>query len=249
MTIISNTNLNKEAKRPLVQVVCLDRHKNVYQQAVDVFRAEPGFKVIFEKSMERVLDLVENDVCDVLLATSAMVREGHSNWREFIEVLNAKSPWTQVIFLINPREIALASRALKAGSYHYAKLPISNEEIRLLVEAALASRPNVGRNLQAVWTKRRSKFEDMVGTAPAMKNVYRMIRQAAATNIPVLVTGETGTGKDLAARAIHQLSDPLGPGFSACPFGRLASGISAYRAFRACQGSFHRGGQDARRFF
>ena len=224
--------------RPVRQVVCLDRQQNLFRQTQDVFRSEKQVRVISEKSLGRVLDLVENDVCDVLLASSAMVRDGRSNWREFVEVLTAKSPWTQVIFLINPREIALASRALKAGSYHYAKLPISNEELRLLIDAALSNQPNVDHDIFASREPKQARFEDMVGSSASMKGVYRMIRQAAATDIPVLLTGETGTGKDLAARAIYQLGERSDKVFLPIHLGALPQELVPGELFGHVKGAF-----------
>lgn len=223
---------------PAVRIVCLDREKDLFRQTTEIFRSRKTVRVAFENGLERVLDRVENDVCDVLLASSAMVRDGQAVWREFVEVLTAKSPWTQVIFLIKPRELSLASRALKAGSYHYAKLPVSNEELRLLIEAALDSRPNVAPRCRAVRPRRPVGFEDMVGISPNMQSAYRLIRQAAATDIPVLLTGETGTGKDLAARAIHQLSERSANPFWAVHLGALPHDLVAGELFGHAKGAF-----------
>jgi DNA-binding NtrC family response regulator len=194
--------------------------------------------VVFEKSLEKALDLVEHDVCDVLLVSSSMVRDGRSDWLEFLQFLTAKSPWTQVIFLINPREVALASKALRAGSYHYAKLPISNEELKLLIEAALANQPDVDFSSRACRETGQTGFKDMVGISAGMRSVYRMIRQTAATDIPVLLTGETGTGKDLAARAIHQLSDRADEIFLPIHLGALPQNLAPGELFGHVKGAF-----------
>jgi DNA-binding NtrC family response regulator len=194
--------------------------------------------VVYEKSMEKVLELAENEVCDVLLATSAIVRDGRSAWKEFIEVFGAKSPWTRVIFFISPRELALASKALKAGSYHYAKLPVGDEELRLLIEAALDCRSRVDTQVRSGPSLRAMRFEEMVGVSAGMKNVYRMIRQAAATDILVLLTGETGTGKDLAARAIHQLSDRSEKAFFPVHLGALPKELVPGELFGHVKGAF-----------
>jgi DNA-binding NtrC family response regulator len=167
-----------------------------------------------------------------------MVRDGRMDWLEFVEVLTAKSPWTQIIFLIKPRELVLAAKALKAGSYHYANLPVSNEELKLLVEAALASRPNVDPHSQVLRENRKARFEDMIGVSESMKSVYRMIRQAAATDIPVLLTGETGAGKDLAARAIHQLSARIDNPFLPVHLGALPHDLAPNELFGHVKGAF-----------
>ena len=228
----------RDGETAAARIVCLDRSKDLFRQTKALFRDEDRVTVVYEKSMEKVLELAESEVCDVLLATSAIVRDGRSAWKEFIEVFGAKSPWTRVIFLISPRELALASKALKAGSYHYAKLPVGDEELRLLIEAALDCRPRVDTPVQCGPSPRVTRFEEMVGVSAGMKNVYRMIRQAAATDILVLLTGETGTGKDLAARAIHQLSDRSEQAFLPVHLGALPKELVPGELFGHVKGAF-----------
>ncbi|WP_054030278.1 sigma-54 dependent transcriptional regulator [Desulfatitalea tepidiphila] len=238
-----DTSKSPQSAKPTVRIICLDSQRDLCRQTKAIFGADDNVVVSFEKSFEKVLDLVEHEVCDVMLATSTLVRDGRMDWLEYVEMLTAKSPWTQVIFLIKPRELVLASKALKAGSYHYAKLPVSDEELKLLVEAALESRPSVDPNSQAIRQNRKTRFEDMVGVSANMKNVYRMIRQAAATDIPVLLTGETGVGKDLAARAIHQLSARVDKPFQVVHLGALPPDLAANELFGHAKGAFTGAGE------
>lgn len=226
-----------EGDSQAARIVCLDLNQDLYRQVKSLFGERRRYHVVYEKVLAKVVELVEDDFCDVLLVSSAVVRERTGYWREFVEILTAKSPWTQVILLINPREIALASRALKAGTYQYAKLPIGDEELSMLVEAAL-DRPEVDPSTRSRHQKRPARFEDMVGSSAAMKSVYRMIRQAAAASIPVLLTGETGTGKDLAARAIHQLSDRSEQVFLPVHLGALPQDLAPGELFGYTKGAF-----------
>ncbi|MDD3991973.1 MAG: sigma-54 dependent transcriptional regulator [Desulfobacterales bacterium] len=235
---MATTPSPQEEGTATARIVCLDRSTGLFRQAQELFRNDKSVVVVYEKSMEKVLELAENEVCDVLLATSAIVRDGRSAWKEFIEVFGAKSPWTRVIFFISPRELALASKALKAGSYHYAKLPVGDEELRLLIEAALDCRSRVDTQVRSGPSLRAMRFEEMVGVSAGMKNVYRMIRQAAATDILVLLTGETGTGKDLAARAIHQLSDRSEKAFFPVHLGALPKELVPGELFGHVKGAF-----------
>jgi DNA-binding NtrC family response regulator len=236
--LVATTPSPQEEGTATARIVCLDRSTGLFRQAQELFRNDKSVVVVYEKSMEKVLELAENEVCDVLLATSAIVRDGRSAWKEFIEVFGAKSPWTRVIFFISPRELALASKALKAGSYHYAKLPVGDEELRLLIEAALDCRSRVDTQVRSGPSLRAMRFEEMVGVSAGMKNVYRMIRQAAATDILVLLTGETGTGKDLAARAIHQLSDRSEKAFFPVHLGALPKELVPGELFGHVKGAF-----------
>ena len=232
-----NTKPPKATAAP-IRIVCLDSQRMLCRQVEEIFARDGQVVVAYEKSLEKVLDRVELEVCDILLASSAGVRDGRMDWLDFVELLSAKSPWTQIIFLIKPREVALASKALKAGSYHYAKLPVSNEELKLLVEAALANRPNVDPTSQVMLGSKKSRFEDMVGGSASMKSVFRTIRQAAATDIPVLLTGETGVGKDLVARAIHQLSSRSEKRFLPVHLGALPRDLAPGELFGHVKGAF-----------
>jgi DNA-binding NtrC family response regulator len=126
---------------------------------------------------------------------------------ELLEIIATKCAITQVLILVHPTELPLAFSALNAGSYQYTKLPVTDEELRLLVETAYNDRPQYGLNLLLKENPAKVGFEDMVGRSPLMLEIYRQIRQAAQSDIPVLISGETGTGKELVARAIHQLSN------------------------------------------
>ncbi|NIR46878.1 sigma-54-dependent Fis family transcriptional regulator [candidate division KSB1 bacterium] len=84
----------------------------------------------------------------------------------------------------------------------------------------------------------RAQFEQMVGKSPAMRQVYHQIRKAADTDIHILLMGETGTGKDLAAQAIHRRSDRSTKPFVATNLAALPSGLVASELFGHERGAF-----------
>ncbi|MFT5088340.1 MAG: DNA-binding NtrC family response regulator [Candidatus Latescibacterota bacterium] len=180
----------------------------VVSQGVDIVQrmralfAEASVEVSWEGRIARVLDLFERAFYDILLITDTIVKDGTVESVEVLEVLAAKCPATQVLFLVDPGNIDIVSTALQAGTYQYIKQPVSDGELRMVVETALEQRPQYGDNLL-------SKIDDeqhsaqLIGDSQPMRDVYRYIRQAASSDIPVLLSGETGTGKDLVAHAIH----------------------------------------------
>jgi DNA-binding NtrC family response regulator len=135
-----------------------------------------------------------------------MANNQPQNAIEILELISAKCPGTQILFFTDPGRLSIAHEALRAGVFHYAVLPVSDEELKLLIETAIEKTPQLGLNLLLRSESEKTTFESMVGRSSAMRSVYRQIRQAAATDIPVLLSGETGTGKELAAQAIHELS-------------------------------------------
>ncbi len=188
--------------------------------------------------MDHVLERFESESFDVLILTSSAFKGGEIDGVELLDVIAVNSPMTQVLFLVEGRDIRTAMLALKAGTYQYAKLPISDEELHLLIETAIEKRPLYGTNLLLESKKSEVKLEKLVGRSTPMKEVYRQIRQAAAASMPVLLLGETGTGKDLAAQAIHQQSERRNGPYIPVNLGALPSELVASELFGHEKGSF-----------
>lgn len=195
-------------------------------------------RVRWERSLDRALERFETETFDVLLVTSAAFAAGEMRGVEAVEIIASQSPVTQILFLADPKDIGDAMSAMKAGSYQYARFPIGDEELRLLIETAIAKRPQYGTNLLRETGKREAKFEKLVGKSRPMQDVYRQIRQASATDMPVLLSGETGTGKDLAAQAIHQQSDRSGGPYIPVNLGSLPPELVASELFGHEKGAF-----------
>jgi two-component system response regulator AtoC len=119
------------------------------------------------------------------------------------------APDTLVIFMTAFSTIENAVDAMKHGAYHYVNKPFNLDDVAAIVERALET----GRLRREVRTYRTSQgrdfgFESIIGESPAMLGVKALLRRVAASPAStVLLTGETGTGKDLAAKAIHYNSD------------------------------------------
>ncbi|MBC2711572.1 MAG: sigma-54-dependent Fis family transcriptional regulator [Desulfosarcina sp.] len=163
--------------------------------------------------------------------------------------ISEKSAATQILFLASSKDMSLVFSALKRGSYQYAKLPIPDGELKMLISAALLHQPQYTPNLLLKSETRKTTFEKMVGGSPKMIDVYRQIRQAASTDMPVLLTGETGTGKDLVARAIHQLSSRSKKAFLPIHLGALPPELVAGELFGYEKGAFTGATQSHRGLF
>ena len=195
-------------------------------------------EVSWDSNIDRVVERFESEVYDVVLVTGAALKDGHIDGTELLEVITARSPSTQVLFLVEPRDIRIAMSALKAGAYQYAKLPLADEELRPLIKTALEKAKTEGRASLREPAKDVGQLEEIVGRSPPMQDVYRQIRLAAATDIPVLLLGETGTGKDLAAKAVHQLSDRKEGPFVTVHLAALPSELVASELFGHEKGAF-----------
>lgn len=124
-----------------------------------------------------------------------------------MEVLRASreaQPEARVIVMTAYGSIDTAIQAIREGAYHYVAKPFRFQEISLLVSKALEDRQLRAENIRLQRElEGRYRFENLLGKSPAMQAVFALIQRVAGGESNVLITGETGTGKELVARAIH----------------------------------------------
>ena len=220
-----------------INIIVVDKNPAISNRLPAIYE-KSNICVSREYSIDRVLERFETEFFDILIITISSFKSEIADSIDLIEVITNKSPVTQILFLVESQDIRLAMSALKAGTSQYAKLPIGDEELRLLIETALEKRPVYGTNLLLKEERRQVIFEKLIGQSLPMQQVYQQIRQAAVTDIPVLLTGETGTGKDLAAQAIHQQSTRSKGSYIAVNLGALPSDLVAGELFGHERGAF-----------
>jgi DNA-binding NtrC family response regulator len=222
----------------VARLMVVERAHRFLEKLKRVLPEGEGFEIRREQSIDRVLEHFERDTYDILLVTGSAVGAGDTDGMELLEVITAKSPGTQILLLVEADNVEAGVSGLKAGGYHYARLPIDDGELKMLIMTALEEQPRYGPNLLLKRDAQESEFEDLIGRSREMKDLYRHIRQAAATDIPVLLVGETGTGKDLAGRAIHNQSDRRGKDYVPVHLGALPVELVASELFGHEKGAF-----------
>jgi DNA-binding NtrC family response regulator len=164
-----------------------------------------GYEVLEAGTADEALARGAAGVDLVLLDVKLPDGDGLSVLRQ----LKERTPDTPVILMTAFSTIENAVEAMKLGSYHYVNKPFNLDEVTLLVEKALET----GQLRREVRDLRSSQgraygLDAIVGASPAMTTIKSLIgRVAGSPASTVLLTGETGTGKDLAAKAIHYNSD------------------------------------------
>jgi DNA-binding NtrC family response regulator len=116
-------------------------------------------------------------------------------------------PEAAVILLTAHGSIETAVSAMREGAYDYMTKPVDPRRLRVLVERAV-DKIQVDREVKVLrrQLKETRGLGPLIGVSQAMQDVYRLVELAAPSPAPVLILGETGTGKELVARTIHQLS-------------------------------------------
>ena len=220
-----------------IKIICVDEGRELAKQVRRIY-TQTELHLAYERTIEEVVDRFEQEMFDIMLFSSSVIHQQPANALEILEIITAKCPATQILFFTHPRRLKIANQALRAGAFHYSLLPVSDEELKLLIETALEKKPQLGLNMLLRSEVEKTTFERMIGRSTSMQKIYRQIRQAAATDIPVLISGETGTGKELAVQAIHELSDRSGGPCVPVHIGSLPPDLVASELFGHESGSF-----------
>ena len=151
------------------------------------------------------LDIISRTRFDLVLVD---IKMPGMDGLELLELIKRETPDITVIIMTAFGSIDLAVEAMKNGAYDFIAKPFDHSALVLRLEKALERSALLRENLRLqkeCWNIH--VFQDLVGKSTRMKKVYEVIQTAAKTDFTVLITGETGTGKDLAARAVHALSN------------------------------------------
>lgn len=129
------------------------------------------------------------------------------NGIEVLKHVKELSPETMVIMITAFGSVDTAVEAMKLGAHDYLMKPFEPEHLLLLVEKLLNQRRIMRENiLLREQVARRIQYEDLIGASPCMQRLFEIIEEVASVDSPVLIRGETGTGKELVAKAIHAKS-------------------------------------------
>jgi len=165
-----------------------------------------GHQVGLAENGLKALDLLESGDYDLVLLDIKMPgMDGH----ELLRRLREHHPGIMIVMITAYGSIESAVTAMKEGANDYLLKPFDPKQLMLLIEK-MASQKDMMADYRLVRTRlselEGAGFGDLIAGSESMRSVFRQIEEVAQADIPVLITGETGTGKELVARAIHAQS-------------------------------------------
>ncbi|HOY45112.1 MAG TPA: sigma-54 dependent transcriptional regulator [bacterium] len=140
----------------------------------------------------------------------------HLTGEELLKLIVRDFPDIPVIIITAINEVEWVVKTIKAGAFDYAVKPVDDARLVTLVTRALQLREVRDENIKlrqyliSARLEHPERFAAIITDSPAMRGIFQYVEAIAATPLPVLITGETGTGKELIARALHDLSGRKG---------------------------------------
>ena len=180
----------------------------------------------------KALELAKSDHFDLIF--SDVVMPGKDGLT-FLEELRAQSIATPVVMMSGQAHIEMAVRATKLGALDFLEKPISTDKLLLTVENALKLQRLEAENRQL---RQRLGKHELVWSGEAMKKVMAQVERVAATETRVCILGETGTGKELVARTLHEKSPRASGPFVAVNCAAVPAELIESELFGHEKGSF-----------
>jgi two-component system response regulator AtoC len=211
---------DKENMRRLVGRILADA------DAYDVEEAEDG---------ARALALVATRPYDVVVSD---IRMPGADGFELLAAVKARAPATEVVLMTGYATVADAVRAMKQGAFDYLEKPFDPDAALGVVGRAAEHKRVSDDARRSAAPGAAETFHALVGGSPRMRAVYELLEKAAAVDATVLLLGETGTGKELAARAIHYHSARRERRFVPVNCGALPGELVESELFGHARGAF-----------
>ena len=215
------------------KVLLVDDELTMVQMVADLLRQQGHEVFPFTNGAAAVAALTANS--PDLVITDLYFDKTRAHGLEIVQKSRALTPPAVVIVITGFGSIETAVEAMKAGAFDYLEKPFKLDELNLCVQRALSY--NAAISETAYLRKelnRKYQFSQIIGTAPKMQEVFRILERVADTESTILILGESGTGKELVARALHfnsrRQSGPFVPiNCSALPEALLESELFGHR--------------------
>ncbi len=182
------------------------------------------------------LSFVEKDIFDLVITDMKMPKvDGFEVLRKIKEI----SPDTIVIMITAFGTTESAVEAMKLGAYDYINKPFNIDEIRLIVKKAIEKK-RLSEEVTVLRQKVETTYalENIIGRSPKMQELFKLIPRIAQSNSNVLIIGESGSGKELFANAVHNLSNRKNKNFVAINCAAFPEGLLESELFGHMKGSF-----------
>ena len=181
-------------------ILIVDDEKN-YLVVLGALLGSEGYEIVTSENGHTASRIIQEGDIDLLLTDMKM--PGMSGM-ELLEHAKKVKPEVPVIMMTAYGTIEMAVEAMKKGAYDYITKPFENEELKLTIHKALENYRLLKENRRLSQAlSDRYKYGNIIGKSKPMLEIYDLVDKVAQSKASVLITGPSGTGKELIAKAIH----------------------------------------------
>lgn len=164
--------------------------------------------------------------------------DGATEGMAALEEILAMNRLTKVVVMTGNSDRTNAVKAVQLGAYDYIHKPVQLEVLKVILQRATYLYEIDRENQVLQQEEHQEGVGDMLGASPAMQRIFTIVRRVAASEVPVLITGESGTGKGMVARAIHRYSGRQAGPFVSINCGAIPENLLESELFGHEKGSF-----------
>ncbi len=216
-------------------VLIVDDERNIREGLSKALEMD-GHETFLARDGQEALDIIHQEEIDLVIADLRMPRlSGEELLRRVVD----SWPTIPVIILTGHGTIETAVQAMRDGAFDFVTKPVNLDRLSLLVKRALSTRELVlqHRAMQEELQQQR-QFSNIIGKSSEMNKVLDVVKQVAPTKAGVLITGESGVGKELIADAVHTLSNRKDKPFIKVHCAALSESLLESELFGHEKGSF-----------
>ncbi|MFA5087612.1 MAG: sigma-54 dependent transcriptional regulator [Candidatus Omnitrophota bacterium] len=187
-------------------ILIVDDEPLIRESLYEIFRIE-GYIVYMAHSGEEAREMIKTNRINIVIAD---LKLPEMSGIDLLIDIKKKQPDIEVILITGYGSIETAVKAMRKGAYDYITKPINDNEIKLLINKIVEKLRILEENKnlrEMIAQAKRASFCEMIGVSEKMQKIYQVIESVANSNATILITGDSGTGKGLVAKAIHQSDD------------------------------------------
>jgi len=221
--------------------------ESTIRETLSLILSEEGYQCHTAGHGEQALEMVKESGYDLIVTDLKMPRMGGL---DLLKEVKKIAPKTSVMIITAYATLESAIQALRLGAYDYIIKPLDFDDVILRIRRLMEHRELVNENeFLRQEVQEKFSFSNIIGESPQMKEVFRLIEKVAGTKGNVLITGKSGTGKELVARAIHYNSPRKKKRFVAINCGAIVDNLMESELFGHKKGSFTGAVRDKEGYF
>lgn len=218
----------------MAKILVVDDELVICKSCEKIFR-RAGHEVQYSTSGKEALKLIDACEYDIIFTDLKMVDIGGM---EVLQRVKQKHPDIVVVVITGFATIASAVETMRSGAFDFLPKPFTPSELLAVLERALEKRKLYTITCEDDISISDDVFHGLIGRSPKIKSVYNMINKVAPTDATILIIGESGTGKNLTAKAIHDSSKRKNEKFFAIDISTLSSSLLESELFGHVKGAF-----------